>query len=317
MRIAILGATSQIARDLVLSLVQAGGQNELQLFARRPGAVSAWLDAVGLTGRFPVASFGAFGDGDYDAIVNFVGVGDPARAAAMGAAIFDATLEFDQLALRYVSARRDCRYLFLSSGAAYGGGFEAPARRSSKAVVSINDLSPQEWYGAAKVHAECRHRSLPELPIIDVRVFNYFSRTQDLSARFLLTDIVRSIRDAVVLRTTPDYLVRDYLHPADFLGLVRSLLASPAANAAVDCYTRAPVDKPALLAAMEQQFGLRYEIVGEPVAINATGIKPYYYSLNDRAADFGYAPTRTAIEGVMEEAGALLGGHDRRGAAPP
>ncbi len=307
MRIAILGATSQIAKDLILSLSRNDQQDELVLFARRPGAVEEWLNASGRANQFPVSDFAVFGNGSYDAIINFVGVGDPARAVAMGGAIFEVTLQFDALALAYVSEHRDCRYLFLSSGAAYGGGFDEPVRRSSTAAVSLNDLPPQEWYGVAKLHAECRHRSLPDQPIIDIRVFNYFSRAQDLSARFLLTDIIRSIRDGTTLQTAPDYLVRDFLHPADFRSLVRSLLSSPPANAAVDCYSRAPVDKPSLLAEMQRQFGLHYTITEAPIAVNATGIKPHYYSLNHRAADFGYVPTRSSIEGIVEETLAIIG----------
>lgn len=306
MRIAILGATSQIAKDLILSDARTDQKEELHLFARRPGAVSVWLDTIGLAKCFPVADFAAFGSRDYDAIINFVGIGNPALAAAMGATIFDITLQYDQLALDYLRGHPACRYLFLSSGAAYGSTFDEPIGRTSKAVITLNDLPSQEWYGVAKVHAECRHRSLSDMAIIDIRVFNYFSRTQDLSARFLLTDIVRNIRDGTILQTTPDYIVRDFLHPADFCNLIHSLLFSPPANAAVDCYTRAPIDKPGLLTEMQRQLGLRYEVSQAPIAVNATGTKPYYYSLNKRAADFGYVPTRTSIQGILEEARAIL-----------
>jgi nucleoside-diphosphate-sugar epimerase len=306
MRIAILGATSQIAKDLILSFVHANREEKLILFARRPEAVSAWLDTVGHAKRFPVADYSAFGSGDYDAIINFIGVGNPAQAVAMGATIFDITLQYDELALDYQRGHPSCRYLFLSSGAAYGGTFDEPVRDTSKVVISLDDPLPQEWYGAAKLRAECRHRGLPDIAIVDIRVFNYFSRTQDLSARFLLTDIIRSIRDVTVLQVTPDYIVRDYLHPADFFNLIHSLLSSSPANAAVDCYTRAPVDKPTLLAEMQRQFGLRYEITEAPAAVNATGIKPHYYSLNKRAAEFGYIPTRTSIEGILEETRAIF-----------
>lgn len=68
----------------------------------------------------------------------------------------------------------------------------------------------------------------------------------------------------------------------------------------------APVDKPTLLAEMQRQFGLRYEIAEAPAAVNATGIKPHYYSLNRRAVDFGYIPTKTSIEGILEEARVIL-----------
>ena len=306
MRIAILGATSQIAKDLVLSFSKQCN-HELALFARRPEVVTQWLANVGLSGRYLVADFTAFSaDEHFDAILNFVGVGDPAQAAAMGASIFDVTLEYDEMALDYVRQHPQCRYIFLSSGAAYGSSFDAPVDENSKAVVAINNLQPQDWYAVAKLHAECRHRSLPHLPIVDIRVFNYFSRTQDISARFLITDIVRAIFDKTVLKTSSAYIVRDFVHPSDFYNLVAALLASPAANAPVDCYSEAPIDKPTLLAAMQENFGLRYEITEASASVNATGSKPHYYSLNTRAADFGYQPAFTSLEGIEQEIQAML-----------
>jgi nucleoside-diphosphate-sugar epimerase len=308
MRIAILGATSQIAKDLIWQF-SVHSKHELALFARRPEAVKEWLASVGLSGRRAAADFGAFGAGEhFDAILNFVGVGNPAQAVAMGASIFDVTLKYDEMALNYVRQHPDCRYIFLSSGAAYGSSFDEPADENSTAVVAINHLQPQDWYGVAKLHAECRHRSLPHLAIADIRVFNYFSRTQDISARFLITDILRAIRDRTVLKTSPDTIVRDFLHPSDFHRLVSAILSAPAANAVVDCYSRAPIDKPNLLAAMQDRFGLRYEITEASASINATGRKPRYYSLNTRAADFGYLPGLTSLEGVLQESEKILNG---------
>jgi nucleoside-diphosphate-sugar epimerase len=310
MRIAILGATSAIAKDLVLSFA-AHNQHALTLFARRPEAVLDWLAGVGLTGRYESADFDAFGGDqdhqDFDALINFVGVGNPAQAVLMGAAIFDVTLKYDQLALDYVRRNPACRYIFLSSGAAYGSRFDEAADRNTAASVAINHVQPQDWYAVAKLHAECRHRSLPHLAVVDIRVFNYVSRTQDMAARFLISDVLRAIRDQSVLQTSPDYIVRDYLHPRDFHGLVGAILAAPAANAAVDCYSLAPIDKPALLAAMQQQFGLQYQIMQGSVSVNATGNKPHYYSKNRRAADFGYIPNLTSQEAIVMEMRAILG----------
>lgn len=307
MRIAILGATSQIAKDLILSLAGDGEVNVF-LFARRPGAVTAWLAEVQLVGSYPVADFSAFGTHEFDAVINFVGVGNPAQAAAMGNSIFDVTLQYDEMVLDYLRDHPGCRYLFMSSGAAYGAVFQEPVGRDTRAVVAINDLPSQEWYGVAKLHAECRHRSHPQLAIIDIRVFNYFSRTQDISARFLITDILRAIRDKTVLKTSPDNIVRDFIHPVDFRNLVLALLSSPAANNAVDCYSRAPIDKRTLLSAMQSRFGLQYEFVETSAAVNATGAKPCYYSRNTRAADFGYQPTLTSLEGILRETEGILQG---------
>ena len=305
MRIAILGATSQIARDLTISF-SAVADKHLHLFARRPDEVKNWLKSVRLSRRYQVDDFSGFANHGFDAVINFVGVGNPAQAVLMGKSIFDITLRFDEMVLGYLQAHPACRYLFLSSGAAYGSRFNEPAKRDTPAVVAINDLAPHEWYGVAKLHAECRHRSHPELPIIDIRVFNYFSRTQDISARFLITDILRAIRDKAVLRTSPDYIVRDFLHPSDFYKLVNALLSGPATNVAVDCYSRAPIDKPSLLAAMQERFGLSYEVTEATVGVNATGGKPYYYSLNTRAADFGYQPGLTSLEGILQESEKIL-----------
>lgn len=306
MNIAILGATSQIARDLIISF-SAADDIKLHLFSRRPDDVQQWLSYRGLSGHYPVDDFPGFVKHEYDAVINFVGVGNPAQAAAMGNSIFDVTLHFDRMVLDYLQTRPACRYLFLSSGAAYGSGFSEPANHKTQALVSINSLTPHEWYGVAKMYAECRHRARPDLAIIDIRVFNYFSHTQDLSARFLITDIVRAIRDKQVLITSSDYIVRDFLHPDDFHQLCGALLAAPATNTVVDCYTRAPIDKPNLLAAMQEAFALQYETTEAATSINATGSKPHYYSLNRRAEEFGYKPGMTSLEGILRETAAILG----------
>ncbi|MDD2774389.1 MAG: NAD(P)-dependent oxidoreductase [Gallionella sp.] len=300
MKIAILGATSQIAKDLILSF-SVETDKRLHLFARRPDEVRLWLESVGLAGRYLVDDFSVFGSNTYDAVMNFVGVGNPAQAVAMGNTIFDVTLRFDELVLDYLQTHPNCRYLFLSSGAAYGSNFADPANQDTPARIDLNHLKPQDWYGVAKLHAECRHRAHPDLAIIDIRVFNYFSHTQDMSARFLMTDILRAIRDNTVLQTSSDFMVRDYLHPSDFYGLVTALLNAPADNAAVDCYSLAPIDKPTLLAAMQEKFGLRYEMSGAAASVNATGSKPHYYSLNKKATALGYHPTLTSLQGVLQE----------------
>jgi nucleoside-diphosphate-sugar epimerase len=301
MRIALLGATSQIAKDLVLSF-STQSTHTLTLYARRPEAVIKWLAEVGLADSYAVADFTAFSVNEhFDALLNFVGVGNPAQAAAMGASIFDVTLQYDELALNYVRHHPMCRYIFLSSGAAYGSNFEAPVDENSKAVIPINNLQPQDWYGVAKLHAECRHRALPQLPIIDIRVFNYFSHTQDMSARFLITDILRAIRDKTMLMTSGDYIVRDYIHPSDFYQLVATFLKGSCENRAVDCYSLAPIDNWSLFKFIEKDFGLQYETGTINRFLNATGKKTNYYSKKSIASISGYQPTLTSYQGIKKE----------------
>lgn len=306
-RVAILGASSQIAKDLILSFARAG-RTEVLLYVRDVSAAQRWLRAHHLD--FPVAPYADYGRAPHEAVLNFVGVGDPQRAAQMGGAIFGVTQEFDDLALRELQRHPERHYLFLSSGAAYGSTFLQPAGPDTRASIGINALTPQEYYSVAKLHAECKHRALPALAITDLRVFNYFSHTQDINARFFITDILRAIRDDTVLQTSADAMVRDYLHPDDFHRLVDCVLRAPPGNRALDCYSAAPVEKSALLAAMRDRFGLKFEVVdngaGQAV-VNATGAKPHYYSLNRQAAELGYQAAYTSLDGIAAESAIILG----------
>lgn len=290
MHIAILGATSQIAKDLIQSISGLSELN-LTLFARRPQTVVAWMKNNGIDKDWIISGYEHFSTQEsFDVIINFVGVGDPTQAAAMGASIFDVTRQYDDLAIDYLKAHPSCRYIFLSSGVAYGSKFDNPADENTVARLPINNLQPQDWYGVAKLYAECRHRSLTSLPIMDIRVFNYFSHTQDMGARFLIADAVRAIRDNVVLITSPENIFRDYLDPVDFFQLITALLHAAPSNDVVDCYSKSPIDKLTILDMLQNKYGLRYRFSEGAKLVNATGSKLMYFSLNRRAAKYGYAP---------------------------
>lgn len=308
MRIAILGATSQIARDLVAHMVP--GPHELVLYARAPQRVRDWLAVSGSSGRCEVAAMADFGQSAaFDAVINFVGVSDPARAAAMGATIMEVTRRHDELVLAHLARHPACRYIFLSSGAIYGGSFDAPVDDASVATLPVNDIRPQHWYGIAKLAAECVHRCLPDRAIVDLRVFSYFSRNQDLESRLLMADAMRAILAGTVLQTSDDVAVRDYIHPSDLHRLVEAVLAGPRMNTALDVCSRAPVDKQPLLTALRDSLGLRYESTPAATSVNATGAKRHYYSLSRRAQTLGWAPEHDSLAGILLEARALLAAH--------
>jgi len=307
MRIAILGATSHIAKDLI-QLFSLENSHELVLFARRPQVVSDWMSASGIKNCYPVCDFTSFKNGQhFDALINFVGVGNPAQTAAMGASIFDITLQYDQMALDYLELHPECRYIFFSSGAVYGDNFDEPVTEHSNALLPVNQIGAQHWYAVAKLHAECRHRAHTNKAITDIRVFNYFSHSADLDARFLITDLLRSTRAREIFRTSAANITRDYAGPPEIYQLVNRILDIPAVNCAVDCYTNAPIDKFTMLEAMSFAFGLRYELVPQATGMTATGNKPHYYSLNRRASEvFGYRPQLTSLERVLIEASTIL-----------
>lgn len=300
MKIAILGATSQIAKDLILSF-RAYTEYELVLFSRAPQKVLDQFEALCTKIDYENLSYDGFSSTDnYDVIINFVGVGDPAVAKQMGARIFDITDYYDKLVLDYLVDHPNTKYIFLSSGAVFGGTFEQPVTENSVSQINLNNLQDSDWYGIAKLYAEARHRALKDYAIVDVRVFNYFSHTQDMNARFLITDIVRAIQTQTELKTATDNIVRDFITPKDFFTLISRIVQSEAVNFAVDCYTQAPIDKLSLLKSLQEKFGLRYELVTN-AGLNATGAKINYYSMNKKAAEFGYVPSMKSDAGVVLE----------------
>jgi nucleoside-diphosphate-sugar epimerase len=301
MKIAILGASSQIARDLIVKLV-SDRKGELILYGRALDAIKEWCQKKIPSATYEICDFASFNpDTQFDVIINFVGVGNPVLAKEMGSKIFEITEKYDAMALSSLEANPDTKYIFLSSGAVYGGEFHEPVDEHSKAQFDINHLNFTDWYAIAKLYAEARHRALPQFHISDIRVFNYFSASQDLNARFLISDMIRAIKEGSVMMTSGNNIVRDFITPEDFYGLVCSVIDSPSVNQALDCYTKAPVDKFTLLEQMSNRYGLEYRIEEKDVAVNATGIKHKYYSVNHIAGKLGYQPTRSSLEGILEQ----------------
>ena len=301
MNIAILGATSQIAQDLILSFSKSKDYDFL-LFGRNMELLEKWINSENLSEKYQVKEYSEFGNHQkYDMIINFVGIGDPAKAQIIGSDIFTVTEKYDDMALEYLKQNKKTKYIFLSSGAVYGGNYQEPVDKDTVATIDINNLKSTDWYTLAKLYAEAKHRSLSNLSIIDVRVFNYFSHTQDMNARFLITDIVRAIKNKEVLKTSAENIVRDFITPPDFYRLIQAIIDYSPINLALDCYTKASVSKLDLLANFESKFGVQYKINKSVDIINATGAKLNYYSTNYMAKDIGYKPKKNSLDGIIQE----------------
>jgi len=301
MKIAILGATSQIAQDLILSFSK-NKSYDFALFSRNVELLEKWANNTSLNGDYQVQKYSNFNNNQkYDVIINFVGVGDPVRAQKMGSDIFKITEQYDDMALDYLKYNKQTKYIFLSSGAVYGGDYKDPVNKDTLATIDINNLAVIDWYTIAKLYAEAKHRSLADLSIIDVRVFNYFSHRQNMDARFLITDIVRAIKNEEVFKTSSDNIVRDFITPPDFYNLIQAIIDSKSMNTAIDCYTQAPVSKFDLLDGLKGEFGLKYEVDKNVNIVNATGLKTNYYSVNKIAENIGYKPKNISIVGIVQE----------------
>jgi len=301
MRIAILGANSQIAKDLLLSFSKKK-KYEFSLFVRKAGLLKKWINNKNLNKNYQVQEYSNFNNNQkYDLIINFVGIGDPAKVQEMGNNIFKITEQYDEMVLEYLKYNKETKYIFLSSGAVYGGDYKDPVNKDTLATIDINNLAATDWYAIAKLYVEAKHRSLPNLFIVDVRVFNYFSRTQSMNVRFLITDIVHAIKNKEVFKTSSENIARDFITPPDFYNLIRTIIDFKPINIALDCYTKSPVLKFDLLSEFGSKFGLKYEVDKDIDIVNATGAKLNYYSTNKIAKNMGYTPTNTSIDGVIQE----------------
>jgi nucleoside-diphosphate-sugar epimerase len=309
MKIAILGATSHIAQDLILSFSQKKSYS-FSLFTRNVRLLEKWISNVNLGEEYQAQSYIDFNNANkYDVVINFVGIGDPEKAQRMGDNILKITKQYDDMVLEYIRHNKKTKYIFLSSGAVFGGDYQEPVNKNTVAMIDVNNLNPTDWYAIAKLYAEAKHRSLPNLSIVDVRVFNYFSHTQNMNARFLITDIVRSLKNKEVFRTSADNVVRDFITPPDFYHLIQTVIDYDPINTALDCYTNAPVAKLDLLLKLKEKFGLEYQIEKSINIVNATGVKFNYYSTNTIAKSIKYNPKNNSLDGIIKELSTLFSKH--------
>lgn len=294
------GASSQIARDLARLFLERT-RVELVRFVRDVIADDLWRKENILPSvpkAQPLTDLGS--SGRFDAIINFVGVGDPARAAALGVELMGLTRYHDEVIIKYVQRNSSCRYLFLSSGAAYGDVFDKPVTQSTQARFPINDIHQSHWYGLAKFEAECRHRSLGDMPIVDIRVFSYASRSINICSRFLLADIIQALVRGQILETSSEDIFRDYVSPYDLFTLICLILKADPSNVALDVYSKSPIGKMDLLSRLACEFCLRYTLVASSCGVRATGNKLHYYSKNRRAKSFGYRPRLDSYAAVVD-----------------
>ncbi len=305
-KIAILGATSHIAKGLIYNFIREN-EYKLFLFARSPEKTKEFLKVNGLKGNINLVNFKHLGRKEYDFIINCVGAGTPNKVRDNPASVFSITEEYDDMVLAYLSRFVKTGCINFSSGAVYGSSFKEAAGDSSLHNIPVNGFNRQDYYGIAKINSEAKHRAQKDSNIVDIRVFAYFSRFIDLKAGYFLTDLIEKIRQDSEFATNSCDFIRDYLHPSDLFELIKLIMARKPFNAALDAYSLAPVSKFELLDYFAKNYGLKYRVDEKLEFSCPTGEKNIYYSNSRRAADLGYKPKYSSIDAVMKEASFILG----------
>ncbi len=299
--VAIMGATSHIAKGLIANFLSQGGVR-LILFGRSAGRIRSFLELLGRgDGVEIVEGYRSFGDGHYDAVINCVGAGAPRMLGNDRSVWFTLTEKFDNLVLDYLLRNPETLYVNFSSGAVYGASAGRPFLDNDQLSLTVNHLSTSDYYVLARLNAEAKHRSMEKLRIVDLRIFAYFSRFADISSGYFMTDALQALLERKELETRPWNIVRDYADPDDLFALIRICMECPKLNTALDVYSIAPAGKFELLAALECEFGLRYRVTAGDGELLPNGEKSVYCSQMRLARDIGYSPQYTSLESVLKE----------------
>lgn len=304
-RVVLVGATSHVAKALVgWNLVRR--RWDLRLVARRPEASEAFLGEQGHPKAYPCLPLTALDElDDFDAIVNCVGFGTPQKVRSAGAELFSVPEDIDNRILTLVAKEPHRKYLNFSSGAVYGTGMEHPIGHGFTAEMAVSPLTETEFYRITKLYQEAKHRARPDLSIVDLRLFSFFSRHIDPSGGYLMTDILDCLRTGTPLKTGPQEIYRDFIAPEDLYELADRAIEGPSLNGAYDTFSAGPISKSDLLRSLTREFHL--EILTDAVApVSPTGTKQYYYSQDKTATEaLGYQPRWTSWEGIKAELLAL------------
>lgn len=304
--VAILGATSHIAKGMIEKFFIHDGY-ECDFFVRNEARLRTFLKDIGKEDYPGVFLYDEFGTKKYDVVINCVGFGKPADVSTLKYSIFSVIEHYDNLCIEYIKNNPESIYIHFSSGAVYGKALDKPQGADTVSTYMPNHIQSNDYYRIAKLYAESKHRSLEDLKIWDIRVFNYLSRFIDLESGLLITSIINAIVNKEVFLTNSLDIVRDFIHPDDLFKMITLIIEKNSGNNCVDTYSLAPIKKFDLLKVLKDTYGLDYSISRGDVGINATGSKNIYCSNNYSAEKLlGFKPLYTSEAGILDELGKIL-----------
>lgn len=283
-KIAILGANSQIAKDL--NELFDPNKFELFLFSRK--SAKGHLN------------YSQFSNGFYDYIFNFIGYSDPKKIIENEDNLFDIWNYYDDLVINYLKKNINCKYFYISSGAIYQN-FDRPPDKSPTFQFNLDKINELNKYNLAKLFIEIKHHQYPKLFIVNLRIFNYISSNLDIDLNFFITNIIRSIKNKESLVCSSKEFYRDFICADDVLNVFNTLKKYEHINSSFDIYSKSAVSNIELLRFLSKEFALHFQFDDNFKAINSTGYKKFYYSNNKKLKKYGYKPKFTSLECINNE----------------
>lgn len=308
-KIAILGATSHIAKGLINNFLQNGG-NSLYLYSRSSEKVVNFLHTIN---KSPdenckiIEGYKNFSEIPYDVIINCVGIGTLNKHQGNYANYFTVVEEYDNLIISYLRSNHpDTLYVSFSSGAIYGKNYSTPMDDKTINNIDVNHVKQEDYYAITRLNAEAKHRAFKDLRIVDLRIFSYFSRFADLTDGYLITEIINCILKKQLFTTNDSDVVRDYIHPDDLFTAILKCVEIGDINMAFDIGSTKPVTKKEIIDYFSKAYDLRYEIDKTFEYKGATGNKNVYYSVYNKAIEIGYQPEFSSLDTIKQESKFIL-----------
>jgi len=285
MNIAIWGGTGHVGRALYHTFSDRGFN--CHCYARNPQKAEKYLPSGDFSG------FGDFPSRKYDILINVISAG-----AVEERFLFEALETWDWRMIGYAKENPKCVCVSISSGSAYGNDFSSPAGENAAFTIYPNMVEKSQVYGLIKLLSERRHRAYYDLPLVDLRMFAFYTRYMDFDQPFFMSDVVKALKNNDVLVTQAVDFYRDFAHPDDLADLI-ILCAEKKMNTVYDLYSKAPVKKSEILSAFEERYGLRHTC-GEAWQ-SLTGSKAMYFSKHKKAAETGYEPKFSSLDVLLNE----------------
>ena len=299
-KVALLGSTGHVGKNLTYYFGKEKNF-ELLLFSRNEKKLEKTISQFKLKNNFTIRKYDEFDNLTYDVVINCVGLSDPAKIETSKGEILETAKAFDTLTLEYLKKIPKTKLINFSSGIVYGGQFSSAVKNTNLIDENFNDGEIKSEYVLAKVRSEIKHRMLKHLNIIDLRLFSFFSRFMDLSSKFLISEVISSIKQNKKLITNEFDLYRDYIHPKDLFLLLKKCINNNPINDVFDLYSKKPIGKFELLDSLRDNFGLQYQVVPNSGFSSPTGFKENYYSKSRKAKLLGYDPQYSSIETIVNE----------------
>jgi nucleoside-diphosphate-sugar epimerase len=281
-KIAIMGARGHVATNIYWQLRD---NNEIYQFSRE--------QIEDPQGGYLVYPYSDFFNYDYDLIINCVGFGNPEEIETAGVQLFLVTEEYDNKVLSYLNEHPNTRYIFISSGAVHNQFF-------------VDDLQKKNFYQISKINAEAKHRSLPALNIVDIRLYSFFTRFTNLDSKFFMSALIKAILTKTVFVTNEREMIRDYINPKDLINLIELSLKPKHLNEGFDIYSLSPISKFEILRYFQDKCRLKVKFDNRYKSFSSVGKDIYASTFKRKAAILGYKPKYTSLKTIKEESACLL-----------